>query len=144
MSGWRSSFAIALSLCLVVGPTSARADDANPREYAVLYGGNMDDADAHAFSALLYNLGGSHTWTGATQWSYAGDQRDVNHGDLTNGWAGVDPYLPGNKADLLYYSGHGFPNGIRFFDPSVIGDPDREEDQNNLPDNIGPQEAPRD
>jgi len=132
------SLFVSLVMLTSVGAAPAVADDSSTREYSVLYHGNFSDADAHRFSYRLYYFGGNHTWTGVTQWSYAANERDVNHWDFTNGWPGVDPWQGANKADLLYASGHGGSNGMAIFDPSSMNDPDREEDQNGIPDNIGP------
>lgn len=131
---------MAVSVAMLFGalPQSAMADDSGKPEYSVLYHGNFSDEDAHRFSALLYNFGGSATWTGATQWSYTGDERDVNHWDYTNGNASVDPYLPANRADLLYASGHGGTNGLMIYSPLRHGDKTREKDVNGRSDNVGP------
>jgi len=104
----------------------------------------MSDADAHRFSTNLYYHGTNGTWWGQTQWSLASDERDVNHWDLTTGYPPVDPYRYGNMSDLIYYPGHGYPNGVQFWNP-VTGS--RELDKGKppgtppfMPDNLGTKE----
>lgn len=116
----------------------AHADDQDGTEYSVLYHGNFSDEDAHRFSYRLYYLGPDGTWNGNTQWSTATGERDVNHWDYTNGYPGVDPYPGANSRDILYTSGHGWPNMLRLYAPRAWGDDTRELDQLNRPDNIGP------
>lgn len=136
--------AVLMGLCFAFFTPAAWADDASQYEYCVLYGGNMSDADAHRFSTNLYYHGTNGTWWGQTQWSLASDERDVNHWDLTTGYPPVDPYRYGNMSDLIYYSGHGYPNGVQFWNP-VTGS--RELDKGKppgtppfMPDNLGTKE----
>lgn len=143
-SGVRWAVTLVLSLLTFLSsaecvlPSTALAEDSTHTEYSVLYGGNFSDADAHRFSYKLAYLGPVGTWWGATQSSYYTDERDVNHWDVTNGWAGVDPYAGANQRDILYLSTHGTQNLMAFYDPSYSDDPDREEDQYDRGDNIGP------
>lgn len=127
---------IAVMVCGEPGTTSA-ADVADNR-YSVLYGGNYSDEDARRFAYRLYYYGGAGSWSGKTQSSYFGDEDDVNHWDVTNGYPGCDPWPGANARDLLYLSTHGAANLMTFYDPSYQKDPDREEDLQGRADNIGP------
>lgn len=118
--------------------TPVLADDSDITEYSALYHGNFANDDTHRFSYRLYYLGADGTWNGATQWSTATGERDVNHWDYTNGYPGVDPYPGANARDILYTSGHGWPNMLRLYSPLAWGDETRELDQLKRPDNLGP------
>lgn len=131
------AFLAVVLLAISLQCANAYAEDSLATEYSVLYGGNGDDYDAHRFSYRLYYLGANGTWTGATQSSNMAGEQDVNHWDVTTGYAGVDPYPGGNQRDLLYLSTHGSSKILTFWDPSVSSNA-RERDQNGRSDNVGP------
>lgn len=127
--------AVAASVCAA---EPAAAEDASHTEYSVLYGGNGSADDAHRFSNRLYYHGTDGTWYGKTQTSWDSPQTDVAHWDVTNGWPGADPWPGANQRDIMYLSTHGWPNQMRFYNPSYVGSLVRRLDQNDMPDNIGP------
>lgn len=133
--GMTLALAVVASVC---SAEPAAAEDASHTEYSVLYGGNGNAADAHRFSNRLYYHGADGTWYGKTQTSWDSPQTDVAHWDVTNGWSGLDPWPGANQRDIMYLSTHGWPNQMRFYNPSTEGSTTRRLDQNNAPDNIGP------